>query len=450
VVHWPRGLAGAALGLSLATACGAGIHGRADALPGLTTPGTPSTVFVASDIDLPVAAVEPQQAPSYIRAVATIYQPSTARDDMTAPFLAAMFAPGEDCCLGFPGIRGPHVEEGFRSLHIQGRAGAVGRVGDGELVVWTTPPTSQESDEAAVLGDGVSDAQLRRAAAGTRASQDSASIVASALPAGYRPVARGPMNVDRSALGGGFMVRYGNNSSYLQVETASGGPALLALARATTGGRSVDIAGRTVWSGPALVDGAQIQRYIWRDGDEVVAVDAEGLPAEQVQHALASLRREPRAQAEHELRRQIGRYPVQQLARAGEQIAVSMRLDGGVIAVKLDSGTADKLLLEVAGVGLPPEILGIETGWSAQENRATWTSLDDGRSLVFGSTRLEASSVRLTGPSGRRFEATLGHAPGRGDLTFFAAVVPQNGEPPSYTISARDGHGRVLATWGVN
>jgi len=290
--------------MTLLTGCGAGevapVHGRVEPVATTTAPSTPSSVFVASKTTLPVMSVNTQQASdSFVPAVGTVYQPPSSGDGTAAPFLVAMFASGEDCCSSFPGLRGPQVEWGFHRAVVQGRQGAVGRVGEGEIVVWTTPPTSQESDEAAVFGVGVSDAQLRRAADGTRANAHGANIVTAALPAGYHPVASGAVSVGVSALNGGFMVRYGNYSSYAQVETASGGDAFFALARATTAGHAAQIGGHQAWAGPAVVDGQSVQRYLWRDGEHVVAVEARGVKEEQLQQLVGSLRLEPLTRAVH-------------------------------------------------------------------------------------------------------------------------------------------------------
>jgi hypothetical protein len=450
----PRGLIGVATAVLLAGACGnAGItsvHGAADALPAAAVVKTPPSVFVASSISLPVMSVTARQPSSYIRAVATVYQPSADGDGTATPLLAAMFAPGEDCCISFPGLRGVEVDPPFHGLHVQGRTGAIGKLGKDELVVWTTPATSQEADEAAVLGAGVTDAQVRRAAGGARADAHSASVAAAALPTGYRPVASGPIAIGADAMTGAFGVRYGNITAYLQVETAAGGADLFAMARATTAGQAVEIGGHPVWAGPAVGGDAQLQRYVWRDGGDVVAVDARGLPDQQVRAVIASLRREPTSQALRELRARIGHYPVQQLTHPGEEVAVSVPVGHGVFVVTLASVKGgDKLLLNLDGVGLPPDAAGGSSGWPAVQNRASWDSLGTGSAVVFGSTPLRAASVWLRAPNGKMTRATLGHAASQPELTFFAVVVPENGRPPSYTVTARDNRNGVLGSWHV-
>jgi len=436
----------------LASACGAGVstvHGHSDELPPPTTAHAPASVFVADHIALPVMSVTDSQPGSYVRAGATVYQPADQGDAIATPFLAAMFAPGEDCCSSFPGLQGPRVEHGFHGLRVQSRPGAVGSINDNELIVWTTPPTSQESDEAAVLAAGVTDAQVRRAAGGSRADEHGATIVASALPAGYRAVATGPINIGLGATAGGFAVRYGNTSASVLVETATGDDHLLAMARATMAGRHVQIAGHDAWVGPALIDDLPVQRYVWRTGHDIVAVDAQGVSADQVQQVIASLRREPKAQALHDLQAQVGTYPAQQLARPGEEVAVSLQVGGGVAAVVVEASKSDKLLVQVTGVGLPPDALGIGTGWSSNESHATWASVGAGQALIFGSTPLRAKTVVLVAPNGRTYPATLGHVASRPGLTFFAAIVRQHGDPPNYRVSARDANGHTLASWPV-
>lgn len=175
-----------------------------------------------------------------------------------------------------------------------------------------------------------------------------------------------------------------------------------------------------------------------------------GSPADQVQEAIKSLHRESTAQALQELKAQVGHYPVQQLIRPGEELAVSVPIGHGVFAVTLAAVKGgDKLLLNLGGVGLPPDAAGGSSGWPSEQNRASWDSLGNGSTVVYGSTPLQAGSVVLRAPSGRTFRATLGHAASHPELTVFAVVVPQNGRPPNYKVTARDGHGRALATWPV-
>ena len=137
-----------------------------------------------------------------------------------------------------------------------------------------------------------------------------------------------------------------------------------------------------------------------------------------------------------------------QLARPGEDIAVSVPVGDGIFAVTVMSAKAgNKLLLSLRGVGLPANIELGSTGWPSAQNRASLDRLGNGSVVIFGSTPLRPASVWVSEPSGRRFRATLGQTESQPGLTFFAAVVPGHGEP--YRASARDKRGRVLATWPI-
>jgi hypothetical protein len=229
----------------------------------------------------------------------TLYGDRTAPDPLSRPYVAVIFKEGSDAGPSLPGLAGPRVQPGFKRTSVQGRLAAYGHLAAADWIVWNTPPTSQETDQAAVLSSGTSRDETTRAAAGAHVNSSRAVIASAALPPGFTPLATGVIGTFGQLVPQAYEVRYDSTPGYVDVLTVNADAATETLLRLLTVGASpATINGHPGWRGrPLFADSASdsLTRYIWRQGTALAVVEVQPDNAIAVPQVLRSLK--PRSPA---------------------------------------------------------------------------------------------------------------------------------------------------------
>ncbi|MEU7909406.1 hypothetical protein [Actinoplanes sp. NPDC049118] len=198
----------------------------------------------------------------------------------------------------------------MRPVRVNLHQAHVGRVGDQVWVVWDVWfDDNQEQDQIGVIGFGLTEDEVVRAARHVYVSDDDSGTASARLdwggvPSGLAPAAAGPADLDglghRSVLANSTVMIWGHppDGPYLTIAVCRGDAGAAVLARLTTLGTQRPIRGAPASVGtapgwPTHQTADPATAYAWAENGLVVYVTARGIPAGEVDAVIAGLRLVP-------------------------------------------------------------------------------------------------------------------------------------------------------------
>jgi hypothetical protein len=416
------------------------VPGRANAAPRATITA-PTTLLAPANppAGLYLEAIQTQLGGPRSDWMAVYARPGDA-DPLAGPRLTAIYHPGSD------GQSLPRRSR-ERTVFVNAHAARLGRVGDDLWLVWSVWfDADQERDEYGVIGHGVSEAELVRAARhlvtpdGPRPAID-----LGGLPDGFAPLAAGGATAlgDSGFAGAGTTLRWSDRHAgrllELTVLGVDDAGAVLAYAQ-VSGDRAAIRGGVGVAGAPLARRGHGDLARAWRERDTAYLLSARGVPEAQLDAFTAGLRPAD-AESLAALRRTVPDYPPERLVQPGQTLVGSGRLEGGIFVVARDDAakqTEDTLILLDTG-----EWAG--GGGSRQPfvgPMVTWFSGLSSGTVVMGAVRPPVAAVQVTTSDGTRIDAPLGPPTADGTRWF---GVRLSGTELMPDIVAYDANGVMVA-----
>jgi hypothetical protein len=425
------------------------------ALYGVLIPRVPGRAEKAprAAAGVPTSVLAPAVPPAglYLEAVQThaggppddwmsVYGRPVDADPLAGPRLTAIFHLGSD------GLTLPRLS-GRRTVFVNAHPARLGRVGDDVWVVWSVWfDADQERDEYAVVGRGLTAAEVVRAARHLVTPEGHRPAIGrGGLPDGFEPLAAGAATaIGESAFAGvGTTLRWSDRRAGRVLELTALGvdDAGALLAYAQVSGERAAIRGGVGLAGvPIDARHADDRARAWREGGTAYMLSGRGVSDAEIDGLVAGLRPADAA-ALDALRRTVPDYPPERLIRPDLHLVASGRLDGGVWAVARDDAakrTEDTTILLdtgewAGGSGSPQPFV---------DPMVTWLSGVSTGTVVIGAVRPPVASVRITALDSTRIDAPLGPATADGTRWFGVRLAGTSTMPE---IVAYDANGLMVS-----
>ncbi|NUW38585.1 hypothetical protein [Nonomuraea rhodomycinica] len=359
---------------------------------------------------------------------------------------------------------------GGKPVKLDGHGATMGGSGEHRWITW--PATTSEAFESfAVLGHGLSDAELIRAADGVTADLRRPRIDAAHLPKGLELVRTGSLPITgwQAELGGTEQVWTNRRArARVSVSQLPGDAGTEILAGATVMGEPREIRGTTGLAGGDLLDGGSLRAdwahrdpalmrpkvRLWRENGVIVKVSALGL-ADEVVDAFVRDLRPAGPEAVERARDRILDYPPDLLFPPADEENRPMRVvthgrnaeRAWAMSAGLRKGT---FTYAVRVLSRRDEIVdgggGSFASWKPAYGRVPLTIMHDVMELdlpsdnvLIGFAGTGVRKVRVSYPDGTSAELPLGPAGGPGGVRWFSAEVRSR----AYKLSAEMTDGTV-------
>jgi hypothetical protein len=420
---------------------------------------TPTAPVVAQSESLPrepASMLMPAHAPAGLRLE---YAQGVPPPEDSEGYMSAYTRPGaEGMILAVSNTgsdSGPFLPDertpGFRRTTVRGMPAASGRIGDDSWLVWFPPDADQEQDQLAIIGRGVAEDVVARAAKAARVDGARITVPLDALPDGFVHVASAPVGIahlDRPLPVGITLSYRGEGGAQLVLQVAAADETLARLLGLVAVGRPAAVRGVTGVEGPAVANGiaeagvARAQVRTWSEPGVVAVVVSRGVRDAVVDDFVRGLAVRPASELS-KLTWTFRDVRVESLLAPGHQLAVSGTLPDGVWGIGVFE-TAGRPNMETVGLRPSGRVFGGAGDATVDPGKVTGQGAEgagDG-TLLFGTVPARAARVVVNVDSGA-VTAELG--PAIGGARWFGAWVGR-ADVTAWTATAYDALGHAVGS----